>query len=369
MQLGIGLPLIYNMLYVFTVVIKLKSDRKIIHIDCDCFFAAVEMRDNPKLKVLPIGVGGRAENRGVLTTCNYPARKFGLHSAMPTAEALRLCPELILIPPRFAAYKQASQELMVILRQYTDLLEPLSLDEAFLDVTGSHNASLLAEHIRQEIAEKVGVTVSAGVSVNKFLAKIASDWHKPDGLFVLRPQHIEAFIQVLPVKKIPGVGKAAMIKMEQLGIHTCGDLQNLPQHRLLKEFGSFGKRLYDYARGIDNREVKPQRLRKSLSVEQTFAHDLLTAKQAEQAMHELIAKFTPRWQALEREYQIHKLAIKLRYNDFSTVTLEQSSPQLQPQLWFDLLNQAREKKTLPIRLMGIAVGLEPRKVQQLSLFT
>lgn len=327
------------------------------------------MRDNPMLVNLPVAVGGRAESRGVLATCNYPARAFGLHSAMPTAEAVKLCPELVLIKPRFAAYKQASREIMAILRQYTNLVEPLSLDEAFLDVTGESNASLLAEHIRQEIAEKIGITVSAGVSVNKFLAKIASDWRKPNGLYVIKPQHIERFMLALPVKKIPGVGKATMLKMECLGIATCADLQAQPLHQLLREFGSFGKKLYDYSRGIDEREVKPERLRKSLSVEQTYARDLLTEQQIQQAMKELVEKFTPRWQALENDYQIHKHYIKLRYSDFTTVTLEQSIPVLDPTIWFNLLAQTREKKTLAVRLLGIGVGLEPKKEQQIALFS
>lgn len=368
LRLGINTLLNYNVLYVFTVVFILKTERKIIHLDCDCFFAAIEMRDNPLLTNLPVAVGGRAENRGVLATCNYPARAFGLHSAMPTVEALKLCPELVLIKPRFAAYKQASREIMAILRQYTNWVEPLSLDEAFLDVTGESNASLLAERIRQEITEKVGITVSAGVSVNKFLAKIASDWRKPNGLYTIKPHHIESFMQTLPVKKIPGVGRATMLKMERLGIATCSDLQGLALHQLLKEFGSFGKKLYDYARGIDERPVKPQRLRKSLSVEQTYARDLLTEPQIKRAMQELVENFLPRWQAIEQDYQVHKHYIKLRYSDFATVTLEQSASALNQAQWFELLAQARERKTLAVRLLGIGVGLQLKKEQQMTLF-
>lgn len=349
--------------------ITLKSERKIIHLDCDCFYAAIEMRDNPALANIPIAVGGSAESRGVLATCNYPARAFGLHSAMPSAEALKLCPELVLIRPRFAAYKQASRDIMAILRQYTHWVEPLSLDEAFLDVSGVANASALAEQIRQEIAEKIGITVSAGVSVNKFLAKVASDWHKPNGLYTIKPHHVDTFMQTLPVNKIPGVGKATMVKMQRLQIASCGDLQALPMYQLLKEFGSFGKKLYDYSRGIDKRPVKPERLRKSLSVEQTYARDLFSERQVKQAMQELIEKFMPRWQAIEQEYQVHKHYIKLRYSDFSTVTLEQTAPSLNQALWFELLKQARTKKTLAVRLLGVGVGLQAKKEQQMSLFT
>lgn len=326
------------------------------------------MRDNPSLVNLPIAVGGRPEQRGVLTTCNYPARQYGLHSAMPSSEAAKLCPDLVFIKPRFAAYKEASRQVMEILRQYSSQLEPLALDEAFLDVSHSDNASALAEEIRLAIYQQVGITVSAGVSVNKFLAKVASDWNKPDGLYVIKPHQITRFMKSLPVKRIPGVGKATMLKLEQLNIATCADLQQLPQHQLLREFGSFGKKLYDYSRGIDERPVKTKRIRKSLSVEQTYAHDLFTEQQCLHAMQQLIESFNSRWLVLEKEYQVHKLFIKLRYNDFDTLTMEQSCHHVDSAVWFELFQQMRTKKTLPVRLMGIGAGLKVKQQKQMDLF-
>jgi DNA polymerase IV len=341
--------------------------RKIIHLDCDCFFAAVEMRDNPSLQDKPIAVGGAAEHRGVLATCNYEARKFGLHSAMPTAEALKRCPELIVLPHRFAVYRVASQQVLQILRQYTELVEPVSLDEAYLDVSDCDNATELAQTIRAEIAEKVGITASAGISVNKFLAKIASDWRKPNDQFVIKPHEVADFVKALPVKKIPGVGKAAMQKMQRLQITTCEDLQQLDLRQLIDEFGVFGKRLYDFARGMDNRPVSTTRIRKSVSVEETFTKDLIGEQACQLALSVLMQKLMQRWQPLQEQYQINKVFIKLRYADFSVMTLEQKAEQFSRAVAVELMQQMLQKKNLPVRLLGVGFGLQEKQQEQEQL--
>ena len=239
--------------------------RKIIHCDCDCFYASVEMRDDPSLRGRPLAVGGRADQRGVVATCNYEARRFGIHSAMATAQAMKLCPELVVIPPAMEKYRIASSQIMAIYQDYTDIVEPLSLDEAYLDVTDSPHckgsATLIAQEIRRRIVETVGITASAGVGPNKFVAKIASDWNKPDGLFLVRPEEVDAFVAALPVKKLHGVGKVTAEKLNRLGAQTCADLRGWSLDKLQEHMGSFGVRLYDLSRGIDHREVNTSRER------------------------------------------------------------------------------------------------------------
>ena len=221
--------------------------RKIIHIDCDCFYAAIEMRDDPRLAGRAVAVGGAAERRGVIATCNYEARAFGVRSAMPTRNALRLCPDLLILKPRMDAYREASRQIHAILRDYSELIEPLSLDEAYLEVTDSlhfaGSATRIAEDIRRRVAADVGITVSAGVAPNKFLAKIASDWNKPDGLFVIRPEQVEGFVATLPVARLHGVGKVTAERLKRLGIEHCSQLREWDRLALVREFGSFGERL------------------------------------------------------------------------------------------------------------------------------
>ncbi|MGI9293811.1 MAG: DNA polymerase IV, partial [Pseudomonadales bacterium] len=250
-----------------------ESVRKIIHCDCDCFYAAVEIRDDPSLQGKPVAVGGSADRRGVLTTCNYEAREFGARSAMPTAMALRLCPDLIVLPVSMEKYRVASQKVQSIFKEFTEQIEPLSLDEAFLDVSDTPllqgSATRIAQEIRRRVAAQVGITVSAGVAPNKFLAKIASDWQKPDGLTVIRPEQVQDFVAQLPVNKIFGVGKVTAAKLQRLGVNSCADLQKLSLLELDQKFGRFGKRLFELSRGVDPREVQNERTRKSLSVEHT----------------------------------------------------------------------------------------------------
>jgi len=252
--------------------------RKIIHVDMDCFFAAVEMRDDPSLRDIPIAIGGSRVQRGVISTANYPARKYGVRSAMPTATALRLCPHLKLLPGRFDAYKEASQQIRAIFTRYTPLIEPLSLDEAYLDVTDSEHcqgsATLMAQAIRADILRETGLTASAGIAPIKFLAKIASDMNKPDGQYVITPQAMPDFLLTLPLSKIPGVGKVATKKLEEMGLRTCADVQQADLAQLLKRFGKFGRVLWERSNGIDDRDVVVERERKSLGVERTLGEDI-----------------------------------------------------------------------------------------------
>jgi len=258
--------------------IAMDSSRKIIHCDCDCFYASIEMRDNPELANLPIAVGGSPNRRGVVATCNYEARKYGIHSAMASATARKLCPDLIIIRPDMEKYRQASQLIHQVFQRFTELIEPLSLDEAYLDVSECEkyagSATRIASAIRSEVHESVGITISAGIAPNKFLAKIASDWQKPNGQYVIRPDQVQSFVATLPVKKLHGVGKVTAAKMKRLGLECCEDLRNLGEEELRKHFGSFGDRLHMLSQGIDNREVQTNRVRKSLSVENTYAEDL-----------------------------------------------------------------------------------------------
>ena len=347
--------------------------RKIIHVDCDCFFAAVELRDRPELKGLPVAVGGAASARGVLSTCNYEARKYGLHSAMATSEALRRCPQLVLLPHRFEAYKQASAQVREIFARYTEVIEPLSLDEAFLDVTDVEccqgSATLIAKEICHQIEKEIGITASAGVAPNKFLAKIASDWNKPNGIYVIHPNDVADFVAALEVKKIPGVGKSTMKKMEKLQVVTCKDLQHIDLYTLVKMFGAFGKRLHDLARGIDNRSVHTQRIRKSVSVEHTYATDLQTLEECVAVLPDLSEKFARRYEKLKQANSIHKLFIKLKFSDFSVTTVECAANCITDEALYALLNEAYSRKLLPVRLIGMGVGIKQlENANQLSLF-
>jgi len=345
--------------------------RKILHADCDCFYAAVEMRDNPSLRDIPLAVGGSREGRGVITTCNYPARKFGIHSAMPTARALRLCPQLTLVPPNFDKYRDVSAQIQAIFHELTPLVEPLSLDEAFLDVTDvagfRGSATWMARWIKAECLARTGITVSVGAAPSKFLAKIASDWEKPDGLTVIPPERVDAFVRELPVKKLHGVGPATGAKLDAMGIHHCEDLRAQPIDRLLDEFGKFGRRLYELSRGIDERPVRVERERKSISVETTFHHDLPDLASAREALVPLCEKLKAR---IERNGDPPQagMFVKVRFDDFTTTTLE--SRGLEPGLenFWQLLDQAWARAHRPVRLLGVGVRLLSEEArQQLTL--
>src|SRR5438067_6610961 len=283
------------------------------------------MRDNPALREVPLAVGGRADQRGVVATCNYEARRYGIHSAMATAQAVKLCPDLILIPPNMEKYRVASRQIMDIYRDYTDLVEPLSLDEAYLDVTNSPHckgsATLIAQEIRRRIVETVGITASAGVAPNKFVAKIASDGNKPDGIFLLRPGEVEAFVAALPVKKLFGVGKVTAAKLNQLGAQTCADLRGWSMDTLQQHFGAFGVRLYDLCRGIDVREVNPERERKSVSTEETYTPDIPDLAGCLALLPDLVEHLQGRIKRNDADKFINKLFVKIMFADFQQTTV------------------------------------------------
>ena len=334
--------------------------QKIIHIDCDCFYASVEMRDDPSLRNLPIAIGGESDRRGVIATCNYQAREYGVHSAMASANARRLCPGLILIHPKMDKYREASQQIRRIFFDYTDLVEPLSQDEAFLDVSDCQrchgSATLIAREIRQRIQAEVGVTASAGVAPNKFLAKVASDWRKPDNQTVITPDDIADFVYRLPVHKIFGVGKVTAAKLKRMGIVTCGDIQRRELLDLVDRFGIFGQRLYQLSRGEDNRPVKPHQRRKSLSVEHTYPEDLPDVERCMVKLPELLVELKGRLRRVDDSYLITKQFVKIKYNDFSTTTLERSSDKtLSLESFQVLLAEAFPRGDRPVRLLGLGV--------------
>ncbi|BBB26635.1 DNA polymerase IV [Amphritea japonica] len=344
-----------------------QPQRKIIHCDCDCFFAAVEMRDNPALRDIPLAIGGSSDRRGVLSTCNYQARKFGIHSAMATAHAMKLCPNLTVIPGSMDKYREASAAIMAIYAEYTDLIEPLSLDEAYLDVSGvsvfGGSATLIAEDIRRRVSEAVGITISAGVAPNKFIAKIASDWNKPDGLCVITPDKVDAFILQLPVKKIFGVGKVTSGKLQQMGIETCADLRQLSMAKLVNRFGRFGKRLYELSRGEDDRPVKVSRERKSISVEHTFASDLPDLQSCISQLPAMLEELEQRFQRHSKQREVAGGVLKLKFSDFTQTTVEQSGSECPLMLYEHLCREAWLRGGKTVRLIGLGYRLKPRNPQ------
>jgi len=341
--------------------------RKIIHIDMDCFFAAVEMRDNPAYREVPIAIGGNRFERGVISTCNYPARVFGVRSAMPTAQALKLCPQLILIPGQMEKYKAASTAIQAIFHRYTSQVEPLSLDEAYLDVSDcslfAGSATLIAEDIRRTIFNETGLTASAGVAPNKFLAKIASDENKPNGLFVIPPDKVTAFVEKLPLRKIPGVGQKTSERLAKLGLHLCRDIKTVDLQLLIREFGSYAEVLLERSQGIDPRHVQTERERKSIAVEHTFSADLQLQAQGQQWLKELYSKLHQRVQRCDAANHIQKIGIKLKFQDFRQTTIERQSHELNLPMLEQLLHQAWQRgEGKAVRLVGIHVGL--KNVQQ-----
>ncbi|BCG26374.1 DNA polymerase IV [Pseudomonas tohonis] len=350
------------------------SQRKIIHIDCDCFYAAIEMRDDPSLAGRPLAVGGSAERRGVIATCNYEARAYGVRSAMSSRHALKLCPDLLIVRPRFDAYREASREIHAILRDFTEIIEPLSLDEAYLDVSESQHfsgsATRIAQEIRRRVWQELRITVSAGVAPNKFLAKIASDWRKPDGLFVITPDQVDDFVAQLPVSKLHGVGKVTADKLGRLGVISCADLREWSRLALAREFGSFGERLYGLARGIDERAVQVDSRRQSLSVENTFDQDLPDLGTCLERLPELYEELQRRLQRLDASYKPGKPFVKLKFHDFAQTTLEQSGAGRDLDSYRLLLGAAFARGDKPVRLIGIGVRLQDLQgvAEQLKLF-
>lgn len=339
--------------------------RKIIHCDCDCFFAAIEIRDNPHLKGLPVAVGGQPDQRGVIATCNYEARALGVRAAMPSSSARRICPTLVILPPNMEKYRLASKQILAIYRTYTDLVEPLSLDEAFLDVSTSPyhhgSATLIAQEIRARILETVGITASAGIAANKFIAKIASDWNKPDGLFVVRPEQSEAFVAPLPVKKIFGVGQVTEKKLHHLGIKTCADLRVWHVQKLKVQFGALGERLYALCRGMDDRAVNPYRQRKSVSVENTYPQDIPHLDSCLDKLDVLYERLTERIARVENHHGIKGLFAKLRFHDFRQTTVECLGTVPDQSTFCRLIENAYSRYHKPVRLIGIGVRIAATK--------
>ena len=350
------------------------SLRKIIHIDADCFYASIEMRDNPRLVGKPIAVGGAAHRRGVVSTCNYEARHWGVHSAMPTAKALSLCPDLIVLPPRMDVYREVSRAMHHIYAGFTDLIEPLSLDEAFLDVTDSQDysgsATWIAEEIRRRVWQEVQITVSAGVAPNKFLAKIASDWRKPNGLFVIAPEQVDDFVLALPVAKLHGVGKVTLNKLHTLGITNCAILRTVDPLLLAKHFGRFGERLWQLAHGIDQRPVEVDARRQTVSVEQTYTQDLVGLDACLAELPDLLQQLQQRLSRLANaQYRVDKPLVKIKFSDFTQTTLEQVGVALTLENYQQLLTKAFQRGNQPVRLLGVGVRLQDLQgMSQLELF-
>jgi len=344
--------------------------RKIIHIDMDAFFASVEQRDNPDYKGKPLAVG-YAGARGVVAAASYEARKYGVHSAMASTTALRKCPQLIFVLPRFDVYKSVSRQIMEIFHEYTDLVEPLSLDEAFLDVTENHkqiaSATQIAQEIRQKIAERVGLTASAGVSFNKFLAKIASDYKKPNGLFVVKPEIAEQFVESLSIEQFYGVGKVTAERMHQLGIRTGADLKQWSEQGLVSNFGKAGYIYYQNARAIDKRPVQSQRIRKSVSSETTFEKNLNTYEnlllELENITRDVIRYIS------KNNYKGRTVSLKIKYADFRIISRSKTFPTFisDYETLFTAGSELLKLVDLSTSVRLIGIGIRNNELEEVSL--
>ena len=349
--------------------------KKIIHIDMDCFYAAVEMRDNPALRDRPIAVGGNGP-RSVLCTCNYKAREFGVRSAMPNSRAKALCPELIIVNGRMAVYQHVSQQIKEIFLRYTHLIEPLSLDEAFLDVTDCKlfygSATLIAEQIRADIYNELNLTASAGVAPNKFLAKIASDENKPNGQCVVAPESVDAFVADLALKKIPGIGPKTNEKLKAHGFETCADIRASSVTSLQVIVGKFANALYQRSFGIDNRTLETKRVRKSLAIETTLAEDIDSMVQCQAVLSTLFIKLKERLQR-HQDRKISKQTIKIKFADFQQTTVDIQSQACLEAVFCELLQRAMTRaNNRKVRLIGLSLGFaeneSTEKQNQLALF-
>lgn len=337
--------------------------KKIIHIDMDAFYASIEERENPELKGLPIIVGGRPDGRGVVATCSYAARKYGIHSAMSSKTAYALCPNAIFVHPRHDLYEAVSKQIRDIFRRYTDKIEPLSLDEAYLDVTvnkvGESDAITLAKRIKQEIVEETGLTASAGVSYNKFLAKIASDYQKPNGLTVIRKEEAQLLLDELPIEKFFGVGKVTAKDLRKIGVRKGRDLRALERDYLLLVFGKRGQMLYDFARGIDYREVENHRIRKSIGAETTFKVDIpLKSEELQHYIEELTKEVSERLE--KHEKKARTLTVKIKFEDFTQITrsmtIERTLQNVEElRHYSNVIIEKVEDTGLKVRLLGISV--------------
>jgi len=354
-------------------------NKKIIHIDMDAFFAAVEQRDHPDLMGKPIAVGG-SKRRGVVAAASYEAREFGVHSAMPSVIAARKCPELIFVKGNFKAYKEASSKIMSIFREYTDLVEPLSLDEAYLDVTNpkiniSNSATLIAEEIRKRIKSEVNLTASAGVSINKFLAKIASDYKKPDGLYVIKPKNAVQFIDTLAIGKIPGIGKVTEKKMHKYNIFIGRDLKNSDLHFLTKQFGKMGKYYFDLLHLKYNSPVTTDRIRKSYGASRTFERDISDINIMEEKLLFLSDKLEK--QMSERKISGRTITLRIKYHDFQVntrsktlehyISTSQEILRIGMELLIYPLKPIKSVRLLGIQISSLNINAKSSAAEQLSL--
>jgi DNA polymerase-4 len=341
--------------------LEVKPFRRIIHIDMDAFYASVEQRDYPELKGKPVAVGGSRE-RGVVAAASYEARKFGVHSAMSSRKAYANCPHIIFVRPRFEVYKEVSRQIRSIFLEYTDLVEPLSLDEAYLDVTANRkqlaSARQTAQLIKEQIKQKTGLTASAGVSFNKFLAKTATDLQKPDGLTVITPRHAQSFIAQLPITKFYGVGKVTAAKMQSLGIHNGADLMQWTEHDLVKRFGKVGHFYYQISHAQDEREVDPNRIRKSIGAESTFETDLQDIEVIKEELHKIAFEVIAR---IKKHAGYGKtLTLKVKFSDFRQITRSKTVPYSISDI-DSLLSLAGQlcdevQWIKPVRLLGLSVS-------------
>jgi len=337
--------------------------RKIIHIDMDCFYAAIEVRDDPSLEGRPVGVGG-SSGRGVLTTANYEARKFGCRSAMPVFKARQLCPEIILTPVRFDVYREESAKIRAIFGRYTDLVQPLSLDEAYLDVSHRlESGAALAKEIRRAIYQETGLTASAGIAPNKMIAKVASDWNKPDGQLEVRPEEVDGFMRGLRVAKLQGVGKKGQETLAKLGVETCGDLQQFSKVEIAGKLGRWGLELYERCRGRDEREVSVDRTRKSLSKERTFREnidDLDWLMNVLRKLREEVEESVKR----KSDQEIKSRVVKLKFEDFTQTTAEKAGALMEESVYEELLRLAWSRGGgKSVRLLGVGVKFEEEENQ------
>lgn len=344
--------------------------RKILHIDMDCFYAAIEIRDAPELRGKPVAVGGTSQ-RGVLTTCNYEARAFGCRSAMPTYKALRLCPRLKVVKTRFDVYRSESLRIREIFQDFSPLVEPLSLDEAFLDVSHLNSSgAAIADEIRRRIRQRTRLTASAGIAPNKMLAKISSDWKKPDGQFEIQPDQVDGFMLDLPVRRISGVGARTAERLESLGAKTCGELQLIPLIDLQMRFGKFGGNLYLLCRGKDDREVRIDRERKSVSNERTFRMNLASPEDGLEQLRPLLVELHEDLKKHSHRL-LHKAFVKVKFADFRQTTIERQMGSFDESLFESLLMEGWSRgEGADVRLLGAGVRFKPKddhRVEQLEL--
>ncbi len=336
----------------------------------DCFYAAIEEREDPSLRGKPVGVAG-SDRRSVLTTANYEARKFGCRSAMPVFKALALCPHLSLVPVRFDLYRAVSSQIRAIFGRFTELIEPLSLDEAYLDVTHLQTGgAAVAREIRAQIFEETRLTASAGISSNKLIAKIASDWHKPNGQKEISHEEIPEFVAALPVGRLPGVGGKMREKLSAIGVETCADLQKLDQIELSRRFGKWGLELWSLSRGMDERPVSPDRTRKSVSSESTFSDNITDLPSLLPPMREMIAGLKDDLVSQHADRVIRSLVVKLKFADFERTTAERAGHLVDFAIFEDLLAEAwRRGNDRAVRLLGVGVRFEdPKQTEQMEFF-